>query len=75
MRKYKLRLRTRRLKIRCFAEGCKLLAVRFVDAGAGLERMWYCADHHREKFDERVSQPEGFEKAGWRIPSRNAVPT
>jgi hypothetical protein len=58
MGKYKSRprLRTRHLKIRCFAQGCKVLAVRFIDAGAGSERMWYCTDHH----NERVSHPEGF---------------
>jgi len=50
------RTRIRNRKIRCFVDGCKLLAVRFIDAGAGSERMWYCADHH----SERVSHPEGF---------------
>jgi hypothetical protein len=44
------RMRIRNLKIRCFEDGCKVLAVRFVDVQP---RMWYCKDHFpKEKVDE-----------------------
>ena len=42
------RLRTRHLKIRCFVEGCKVIAVRFVDVQP---REWYCTNHFKEKED------------------------
>jgi hypothetical protein len=42
------RLRTRNPKIRCYAEGCQVLAERFVDKPLQ-PREWYCKFHLDEK--------------------------
>ena len=58
MGRYKSRPRlwTRHLKIRCFADGCKVLAERFVDAPLQ-PRLWYCKLHFDEKQKENYLEP------------------
>ena len=47
------RLRTRNLKIRCYADGCRVLAVRFIDVQP---REWYCKFHFDEKEQAHVDE-------------------